>query len=437
MGNDMGFEKINIKELLESGDTVVVCDTNVYLHIYTLAQGYCDFAMDCMNTIKKYLIMPSIIEIEFNDHRKKGYRQVENKLQNAEDEVNETLKRARQAILSTCTRLRKLQFPDADKLLKDLDVKIEEQLDIIKEFFDKRKATLNLVSERWEKKDFVADLIKDLKENGQILEGFSESELYRLCENGKKRYRRLIPPGYEDANKDGIKKYGDYIWWSQICQYAKKEKKNIILVTDDVKKDWWDKKEDGNIELREELFKEFHKTNQEIYPFISKDFYEEISKEYDIEKSDVVQVALEITDEEYCERIADEVIYYVEADLIDYGIEDIDDEDSHIGEIKDDEFKLESWTYLSGDQTEKDENEVSYILTYEVEFSGNSYIESETKGENRRKKIHHVFSGEMEIEVFRLADIVLDFENECDFEHARVIGGYLEEIEYKVVEDVE
>lgn len=83
----MGFEKINIKELLESGDTVVVCDTNVYLHIYTLAQGYCDFAMDCMNTVKKYLIVPSIIEIEFNEHRKKGYRQVENKLQNAEDEV--------------------------------------------------------------------------------------------------------------------------------------------------------------------------------------------------------------------------------------------------------------------------------------------------------------------------------------------------------------
>ena len=434
MGNDMEFEKINIKELLESGDTVVVCDTNVYLHIYTLAQGYCDFAMDCMNAVKKYLIVPSIIEIEFNEHRKKGYRQVENKVQNAEDEANETLRRARQSIRSTCTRLRKLQFPDADKLLKDLDIKIEEQLDIIKEFFDKRKGTLNLVSERWEKKDFVADLIKDLKENGQVLEGVSESELYRLCENGKKRYRRLIPPGYEDANKDGIKKYGDYIWWSQICQYAKKEKKNIILVTDDVKKDWWDKKEDGNIELREELFKEFHKTKQEIYPFISKDFYEEISKEYDIEESDVFQVALEITDEEYCERIADEVICYVEADLVDYGIEDID---SHIGEIKDDEFELESWTYLGGDQTEKDENEVSYILTYEVEFSGNSYVESETKGEKGRKKIHHVFSGEMEIEVFRLADIALDFENECDFEYAEVIGGYLEEIEYKLVEDKE
>ena len=128
------------------------------------------------------------------------------------------------------------------------------------------------------------------------------------------------------------------------------------------------------------------------------------------------------------------MICYVEADLVDYGIEDID---SHIGEIKDDEFELESWTYLGGDQTEKDENEVSYILTYEVEFSGNSYVESETKGEKGRKKVHHVFSGEMEIEVFRLADIALDFENECDFEYAEVIGGYLEEIEYKLVEDKE
>ena len=59
-------------------------------------------------------------------------------------------------------------------------------------------------------------------------------EVYNLC---KQRYEQEIPPGYKDVGKEGAKKYGDLILWSQVIDKAKETNKPIILVTDDRKDD--------------------------------------------------------------------------------------------------------------------------------------------------------------------------------------------------------
>ena len=76
----------------------------------------------------------------------------------------------------------------------------------------------------------------------------------------KKRYKKENPPGYKDAKKkDGIRKYSDLIWWKEVIQYARKSRKNIVLVTDDVKEDWWTIDEKGQYLFRGELITEFEK----------------------------------------------------------------------------------------------------------------------------------------------------------------------------------
>lgn len=52
--------------------------------------------------------------------------------------------------------------------------------------------------------------------------------------------------------------YGDLIVWKQVIQKSKKDKINIILVTDDLKEDWWLKINGKTIGPRFELIKEFH-----------------------------------------------------------------------------------------------------------------------------------------------------------------------------------
>lgn len=56
-----------IKETLERGNTIIVCDTNVYLHVYSYSPNYSEYALSCLNMIKDYLYMPSVIEIEYKN----------------------------------------------------------------------------------------------------------------------------------------------------------------------------------------------------------------------------------------------------------------------------------------------------------------------------------------------------------------------------------
>jgi hypothetical protein len=63
--------------------------------------------------------------------------------------------------------------------------------------------------------------------------------LNEIKKEGKERYGRRMPPGFKDDKKPEDKKYGDLILWYQIIDEAKKSKKPIVLISGDVKDDWW------------------------------------------------------------------------------------------------------------------------------------------------------------------------------------------------------
>jgi hypothetical protein len=91
-----------------------------------------------------------------------------------------------------------------------------------------------------------------------VSDGYTFKELMRIVEEGELRYRNKIPPGYkDDAGKVGLSKYGDLIIWKQLIDLAQKHKQPVILITDDLKEDWY--YSDKNKEIvapREELVKE-------------------------------------------------------------------------------------------------------------------------------------------------------------------------------------
>ena len=106
-------------------------------------------------------------------------------------------------------------------------------------------------------------------------EGYSYKNLEVIVEQGKKRYANEIPPGYKDEEeKIGLQIYGDLIIWNQIIDYSTKEGKSIILVTEDVKEDWWEYNGKENTDApRHELLVEFHsKTSQEFWMYTTEKF---------------------------------------------------------------------------------------------------------------------------------------------------------------------
>jgi hypothetical protein len=76
--------------------------------------------------------------------------------------------------------------------------------------------------------------------HGRIGEPFPEAKLLTALQEAEKRAEKRIPPGYEDFKDKPIEKAaGDYLLWSQILDEAERRKSDVLLVTGDVKPDWW------------------------------------------------------------------------------------------------------------------------------------------------------------------------------------------------------
>lgn len=105
----------------------------------------------------------------------------------------------------------------------------------------------------WEK---LTELLK-----AKVGEDFAKDNLEKIYREGKKRYEEDIPPGYMDFKnkKEEADKslYGDLLVWKQIIEKAKTIDNSVILITDDLKEDWWYKFKGKTISPRPELIKEF------------------------------------------------------------------------------------------------------------------------------------------------------------------------------------
>ena len=98
--------------------------------------------------------------------------------------------------------------------------------------------------------------------------------LPNLYKEADDRYKREKPPGFMDAKeKEDERKYGDFILWKQILEFAKKESRPIIFVTGEKKVDWWIKKNGKIISPHVELRREFHEyVHQPFWMYQTQDF---------------------------------------------------------------------------------------------------------------------------------------------------------------------
>ncbi len=163
---------------------------------------------------------------------------------------------------------------------------------VLEDYFDDHEA-LNLIQHFWAGTDHLMALVSDIEKSGSIMPSPTQEDIYKWCEEGECRYKKEVPPGFEDTKgKDRVRKYSDLILWQETLRYSKKNNAPIVFVTDDVKADWWQTNDDGNKQFHSKLVEEFKKTENQIVLMTSVSFFDEISKDYGIEKTDAVEIAL-------------------------------------------------------------------------------------------------------------------------------------------------
>lgn len=262
-------EKVN--EIWEKG--LLIVDTNVLLDLYRLGKASRNDLKKSIEFFKNRIWLPYQVGLEFHRNR---------------ENVIKTLGGSRY-----------------DEFLKLLNDKIENLQDAFKSYqrhpcidynyIEKRilrlKEELKGRVEVW-KKEYPFDAENDEvlkwvteKYDGKVGEDNTIEELLAIYKEGDIRYKANVPPGYKDAN-DKEKKdaglryvYGDLIIWKSVMAKAKKDKVDIIYLTNDNKEDWYEKYKGQTKGPRFELFREFHReTGQDIIIMSEASFLSEMKE---------------------------------------------------------------------------------------------------------------------------------------------------------------
>lgn len=232
------------KNVWENG--LIVVDTNVLLNLYQYSDDTRKKMLDIFEQLKKRLWIPYQVGYEF-------YKNKDNVIAEACKEYDDLLKKTNEELV-------KLNGEIDHKKNNRLKCK-DELKGIITEVQNKISEILQQEKQQKESiigNDDIEKIILSLF-NKNIGLPFEEEEFLIIKEEGIRRQKNNIPPGYMDSKKEFN---GDYHIFYAMIDEAKKEHKDIIYITDDAKEDWF-KKNDGKIKGgRPELLNEFfYKTN--------------------------------------------------------------------------------------------------------------------------------------------------------------------------------
>lgn len=243
------------QKIWENG--IFVLDANVLLNMCRYSKQSCDELLAIVKTHKDNLWLPYQVGMEFFNNRlaviegvKNGFNQLLANISKIDDAFS-----------------RELKFND---FRNDTAHNLDQLRADIKRFRKNEETKIKKWQKEYEDSDKEAILneILDLYD-GKVGDDYDEAKLEKIYKEGEKRYKENVPPGYADL-KEKEKKgnrhlYGDLIWWKQVIDYARDKKRNLVIVTDDKKEDWWYKLSGKTISPRVELIREFDKETKGQY----------------------------------------------------------------------------------------------------------------------------------------------------------------------------
>ncbi|MFC4419481.1 PIN-like domain-containing protein [Cupriavidus pampae] len=274
-----GPDQINFKDIWEAG--LFVFDANVLLDLYRLPQSAKN---DLINVLRNERFNGRIwtgfqVALEFLSNRLDAISDQKNKFSKVRELVTKAISEYEVAGEGLITELEQLKLRrrhsviDPDRYITRDNIKqsVKFMSDFLTEInnLEGRHADVNDT-------DPIKDLVFDIF-GGKIGETFDQKKLEEICKEGDARYKDKIPPGFKDEKKSGfysfdgaryVRKFGDIILWKEIINKAQSENlKYVVLVTGDVKEDWWAEERGKRLGPRRELLDEIYRDAPSLEAF--------------------------------------------------------------------------------------------------------------------------------------------------------------------------
>ncbi|MGI8588985.1 MAG: PIN-like domain-containing protein [Chloroflexia bacterium] len=217
-------------------DCIFTFDANVLLNLYEWTQAQRDQLLDILRRMQNCVWLSNQAALEFHKNRV-------GKLTKASG-AYQTIDKSLKVLTPRLEELREAAARLDAEILQTQGAFIQQVVNQVSQLAsvmekDRGRVIAALVSGD----DDILAAVTEIFD-GRVGRPYNRERLEQIFADGEGRYKRQVPPGFEDAkHKGGEEKYGDLVLWYQIIDHAKTTKKCIILVTNDQKPDWWWKHE--------------------------------------------------------------------------------------------------------------------------------------------------------------------------------------------------
>jgi len=273
------LDEETLEEMWEQA--LFIFDSNVLLDLYRLPQDAKNELLSILKNpeIKRriWIGFQGLLEFLNNRHdiigdQKNKFETVRTKLRDAISGYNDVVNKLTNELAQLKLR-KKHSLIDPERFLTP--EKIKSGVGFIHEFLEnlnELEEQQNDVHDKDDTKEHILELF-----DGKVGQGLSKEEIRKIYEQGEERYKNDIPPGYMDKKKNHFYtvldidykcKFGDLLFWHEVMQKAKEEKlPYIILITGDLKEDWWLEKRGKKLGPRKELLNEIYTAAPELKAF--------------------------------------------------------------------------------------------------------------------------------------------------------------------------
>ncbi|WP_157357457.1 PIN-like domain-containing protein [Amycolatopsis nigrescens] len=250
---------------------IVVLDTNALLNLYRYTPKSRRELLNGLEVISKQLWLPHQVGLEFHRRRidiireqQSFYNKIEKIILSSADGIRSQIETLSinpfVDIKSTAARI--------DKFFRELESGLRNEFEeSLKEYGISPRA------------DPVIEELMSLYD-GKVGDSFSNEEWDEIRKDADRRYDSEIPPGFRDKHKtDEDAKYGDFVIWKQMLNYASQQARPILFVTDDNKEDWWWKSKGQTLGPHPVLREEFRNhTGKTFYAYRTQVFVEKLKE---------------------------------------------------------------------------------------------------------------------------------------------------------------
>lgn len=280
---------------------VIVFDTNILFNLYRYSASTRDELLHIMEANQAKLWMPYQVGFEYFDKREFIIDKVIKAHETLKDKLD-TFKNP----LTDCFNKDYAHHPLIKR--EDFFGAYDEAINGLKAQLDEWMADMPSYDEN----DTILTKLLDLYD-GRVGDDYDEARLKEIYKEGAARYKESIPPGYKDGKTkehEGERHmYGDLIIWCQIMDYATANDKDIVFVTEDLKEDWWYKRDGEIISPRVELLKEFRtKTGKELLMYSQEAFLHAAQVEVSPETTEEVKVISEADKKAFASAVMGETL---------------------------------------------------------------------------------------------------------------------------------